>query len=167
MQKFRHFCSAMAVRLLELEFVLHDESFPVEKLVIRQTCDALDHEPQVRQRHVQSDVTADVLQLFISGVQDGMIKLMKKNIGAFKSTPAHRIAPLEDRLAKPEAETNGPSGSCDCSAAVRREHAQQWDGFTSTLPALGGKRTEQRDCDTGTAVIQYGNADIRTNSMSK
>jgi hypothetical protein len=56
------------VRMGQLEFVLQDQHFPVERLVAHQVCDALTYDPQTNQLFVKSAVRGDVLRLFISAV---------------------------------------------------------------------------------------------------
>jgi hypothetical protein len=100
-----------------LEFLLLNESFPVGRLAARQACDALAHDLQTNQWHVQSRVSADVLRLLISAVEGETIEVTNKNIEglsdlceefqfgsrlqrveAFKNTPTYRLARLEDRF---------------------------------------------------------------------
>jgi uncharacterized coiled-coil protein SlyX len=104
----------------QLEFVLHGVSFPVSSLVARQVCDALAHDQRFP---VDSNVTADVLRLFISAIEGDVIELTNENIGGlsdlcekfefksllhrvrmFKETPTHRLARLEERFSKLETD---------------------------------------------------------------
>jgi hypothetical protein len=107
----------------ELRFARDNESFSVERLAARQVCDALAHDLQTDQWDVQSAVSVDVLRLFISAVEGETIELTNENIEelsalceefqfrslsqrveAFKNTPTYRLARLEHRFSRLEAE---------------------------------------------------------------
>jgi hypothetical protein len=68
------------VRIAELEFILQGEPFPVYRREALQSCDALFHRLQGNQVFVESDVTGDLLCLFISAVNGEEIELTNENI---------------------------------------------------------------------------------------
>jgi hypothetical protein len=86
-------------RMGELEFILQGGHFPVKKLPGLQSCDALAHDPQKNQLFVQSNVTADVLRLFISAVHGSAIELTNENIeGLSALCDEFRFGSLSRRL---------------------------------------------------------------------
>jgi hypothetical protein len=115
----------------ELKFVLHNVRFPVERLAVRQVCDALAHDPQTEECPVHSKVTDGVLRLFISAVRGEAVEITNENVESlsalcaefqfrslshrldvFKTAPAFRLTQLKERLAKLAAEV-----SALCTAA--------------------------------------------------
>jgi hypothetical protein len=103
----------------ELDFILQDEHFPVERLVAHQVCDGLAHRLHGNQLVVESNVTGDVLRLFISAIHgesseltnetiDGRSALcdefqllsLSRRLDAFKKTPTDRSGRNTDRPAR-------------------------------------------------------------------
>jgi hypothetical protein len=134
----------------ELEFILQGTSFPVKKLAALQSCDALAHRLHGNQFFVESDVTGDVLRLFISAVHGEEIELTNKNIDklsdlcdelqflslshrleVFKNTPTYRFGQRFNTL-----EANLQSLQSDVGTLTRKvtslEKAQQSMSFALT-----------------------------------
>jgi hypothetical protein len=78
------------VRMAELEFILQDQHFPVERLVAHQVCDALAHRLHGNQLFVGSDVAGDVLRLFVSAIHGEAIELTNENIGGLSALCGER-----------------------------------------------------------------------------
>jgi hypothetical protein len=64
----------------ELELIPQNESFPVSTRAACQVCDALAQDLQMNQWPVQSQVSADVLQLVVSAIKEETIQLTNENI---------------------------------------------------------------------------------------
>jgi hypothetical protein len=100
--------NAIQVGMSEVKFVLHGEGFPIGSLVACPICNALAHGPHPIQCCVKSNVTVDILKLFISTIEGENIELKSflKGIVTLKDTPVHRLGRLEEGFAKLEETIN-------------------------------------------------------------
>jgi hypothetical protein len=131
----------------ELEFILQGVSFPAEKLLVHQVCDALTYDPQKNQLSVKSDVTGDILCLFISAVHreeielinentDGLLALchefqfssLSRRLDIFKNTPTYR---REQRFNAQEAKLTQLQESLEKNSKRRCESSHGVEQTTS------------------------------------
>jgi hypothetical protein len=160
------------VKMSELKFVLGGASFPVERLVTCQVCDALAGNHQIEEFPVQSQVTTDILQLFVSAVQGEVIELTNENIeglsslcdefqfkslsqrvAAFKNTPAYRVAQLEERFAQLEVEVSALRLAAETNLKNLKDCT---DPLQSDVALLQGSTDSLQSSQQSAAMAQNG-----------